>query len=77
MIKPKQVTPEKDFKLHVIFDNGKESIIDASFILLESGPVVDPLKNWEHFQKVSIVDGIISWPTGYDIAPEYLLELAA
>lgn len=48
-----------------------------SFILNENGTVVEPLKNWEVFQQVSIVDGVITWPTGYDIDPSFLLELAS
>lgn len=77
MIKPKQVIPNKDFTLQIIFDNGKKSTIDVSFILAESGEVVEPLKSWDNFQKVSIIDGIITWPTGYDISPDYLIELAS
>lgn len=76
MIKPKLVIPNKDFTLQIIFDNGKKSTVDVSFILNESGEVVEPLKEWNHFQRVSIIDGIITWETGYDISPDYLLDLA-
>lgn len=47
-----------------------------SFIFEESGPVVDPLKIYDNFRLVAVNDGVISWPTGYDIDPEYLIELA-
>ncbi len=77
MIKPKKVIAQKNFFIIVHFDNGKISNIDMSFILNENGTVVEPLKNWEVFQQVSIVDGIVTWPTGYDIDPSFLLELAS
>lgn len=77
MIKPRKVIAQKNFFIVVHFDNGKISNIDMSFILNEQGPVVDPLKTWEIFQQVEIIDDVITWPTGYDIDPNFLVELAS
>lgn len=77
MTRVKSVNAHPNFKLTVIFDNGKSSLIDMNFIFNESGPVVEPLKQFENFQKVYIENGIITWPTGYDIDPNYLEELAS
>lgn len=77
MIKAKKVIPHPDFKLTVTFEDDRECIIDMSFIFEESGPVVDPLKIYDNFRLVAVDNGVISWPTGYDIDPEYLIELAS
>ncbi len=77
MIKVIKVVPHPNFKLTVTFENNQISVIDMNFILNESGPVVDPLKAYENFQKVYIENGIITWPTGYDIDPAYLQKLAS
>ena len=77
MIKAKKVIPHLDFKITVTFEDNRVCIIDMNFIFEESGPVIDPLKTYDAFKNVTIVDGIVTWPTGYDIDPEYLLELAS
>lgn len=77
MIKVKRVIPHPDFKLTVIFENNSISTVDMNFIFQESGPVVNPLKSYDQFCLVYIEDGVITWPTGYDIDPHYLLELAS
>ncbi len=77
MIKVKSVIPHPDFKLTVIFEDNTTSTVDMNFIFQESGPVVNPLKTYDQFKLVYIQDGIITWPTGYDIDPNYLLELAS
>jgi hypothetical protein len=77
VIKVKEVIPHPDFKLTVIFENGNVSSIDMNFIFHEFGPVVNPLKSYEQFRLVYLEDGIITWPTGYDIDPHHLQELAS
>lgn len=77
MTKVKNVVAHPNFKLTVVFEDNKTSVIDMNFIFSESGPVIEPLKTYDNFQKVFIEDGVITWPTGYDIAPEYLEELAS
>lgn len=77
MTKVKEVIPHPDFKLTVIFEDNNISTIDMNFIFQESGPVVNPLKSYENFRLVFVEDGVITWPTGYDIDPQYLRELAS
>jgi hypothetical protein len=36
--------------------------------------VVDPLKDVREFSKVFVRNGIVTWTTGYDIDPYYLVE---
>jgi len=61
-------------RIHVIFNDGKSSTID--FVQWLEGPVFEPLKDAEYFQRFFIDGGTVSWPNGADIAPETLYEQA-
>ena len=56
------------------FNDGVEQTIDFEQWL--EGPVFEPLKDINYFQKFFIEGGTVSWPNGADIAPETLHELA-
>ena len=47
---------------------------DMSYLSSEHGPVVDAIKSAAEFAKVFIDRGIVSWPSGYDIDPYFLVE---
>ena len=42
----------------------------ARSFFTESSPMIDPLKDINHFQKVFIELGSLSWPSGYEIHAE-------
>jgi hypothetical protein len=73
MIKALKVIATTDFQIIVELEDGRSLKMDMNFLKEESGPVVDPLKKIEEFKKVFINQGIVTWPSGYDIDP-YLLE---
>ena len=59
------------------FDDGREGVIDLEDELW--GDVFEPLKEPEIFQRFRVdteLDTIV-WPTGADLAPEFLYERAA
>jgi hypothetical protein len=58
----------------VTLDDGRILLHEMSDIENKSGPVIQSLKNDEEFKKVFISNGIVTWPSGYDIDPEYLIE---
>ena len=37
---------------------------------------IDPIKTIEGFRRVFVRNGIITWPSGYDIDPYFLMETA-
>ena len=66
-----------DYKIGVTFDDGREGVIDLEDELW--GDVFEPPKEPEIFQRFRVdteLDTIV-WPTGADLAPEFLYERAA
>ena len=42
---------------------------DFSFLLDETGPMLEPLKDPAYFKRVFVEDGALTWPNGYDWDP--------
>ena len=66
----------RDYRIRVTFDDGLEGVIDLAGDLW--GEVFEPLKNIDVFQQFSVdteLDTIV-WPTGADLAPEFIREQA-
>jgi hypothetical protein len=62
------------YMIHLVFNDGVESMVDFSEWLV--GPVFEPLKDRDYFQRFFIEGGTVTWPNGADIAPETLHERA-
>ena len=64
-----------DYKLELVFNDGKQKIVDLRDELY--GAAFEPLKDKSFFQKVSInpETQTIEWPNGADFAPEFLYEI--
>ena len=62
------------YSIHVTFNDGKSGTID--FLQWLEGPIFEPLKDGEYFQRFFLDGGTVSWPNGADIAPETLYEQA-
>jgi len=62
------------YSIHVTFNDGKSGTID--FVRWLEGPIFEPLKDPEYFQRFFLDGGTVSWPNGADIAPETLYEQA-
>ncbi len=74
MIRALKVIATEDFHVIADLEDGRTLKLNMSFIKNESGPVVEPLKTFEEFKKVFIKDGIVTWSTGYDVDPYFLVE---
>ena len=66
------------FKLRVRFNDGTAGTHDFTAIVGEPGPMLEPLREHAYFQRVFLEYGALTWPNGFDIAPEWLRrEMAA
>ncbi len=74
MIKAIQVTANDDYTILVTLEDGRIIRMDMNFIKRQQGPVVDVLKQVNEFKKVFVRNGIVTWHTGYDIDPYFLVD---
>jgi hypothetical protein len=65
-------------RLRVRFSDGTLGEHDFSPMAAESGPMLEPLRDPAFFARVFLDFGALTWPNGFDIAPEWLRrEMAA
>lgn len=57
-------------RIHLTFNDGTSGTVDFSRWL--EGPVFEPLRNEEYFQRFFLEGGTVTWPNGADVAPETL-----
>jgi Protein of unknown function (DUF2442) len=60
------------FRLRVSFNDGSEGVHDFAAMVLERGPMLEPLRDEAYFARVFLEFGAPTWPNGFDIAPEWL-----
>jgi hypothetical protein len=63
-----------DFKVHLVFQDGTKGTVNFEEWL--NGPVFEPLRDQDFFQRFFIEAGTLVWPNGADVAPETLYETA-
>ena len=66
-----------DYKIQATFDDGRDGVLDLEGELW--GEVFEPLKDLAVFRRFRVdteLDTLV-WPTGADLAPEFLYEHAA
>jgi hypothetical protein len=73
MIKITHIDILDKYKLHIVFDDGVEKIIDGRQFIGDD-PFTQPLSDPEYFRKVKIYDNGrgLYWPNDYDICPDNL-----
>ncbi len=69
----KRIEYKSNYVYFVEFDDGSNGDVDFSEYI-GKGPVFEPFRELEFFQRATIEGGTISWPNGVDIAPETLYE---
>jgi len=62
------------YRIHLAFNDGVENTVDFSQWL--EGPIFEPLKDLEYFQRFFVEGGTVTWPNGADVAPETLYSRA-
>ena len=66
------------YRLRVRFADGSEGTHDFSALVKEPGPMLEPLRDEAYFNRVFLEFGALTWPNGFDVAPEWLRrEMAA
>jgi len=65
-----EATHEGRFRLRLVFDDRTTKTVDFQRWL--NGPVFEPLKDVQYFQRFFLDGGTVAWPNGADIAPEAL-----
>jgi hypothetical protein len=60
------------FRLRVEFNDGSAGVHDFSAMVQEPGPMLTPLRDETYFARVFLEFGALTWPNGFDIAPEWL-----
>ena len=66
------------FRLRIAFNDGSGGIHDFSAMVNEPGSLLEPLRRESYFDRVFLEFGALTWPNGFDIAPEWLRrEMAA
>lgn len=60
------------FRLRVRFTDGSEGVHDFAALMNEPGPMLEPLRDEGNFARVFLEFGALTWPNGFDIAPEWL-----
>lgn len=62
-----------DYRLALWFTDGRYGEWDFSELATrETGPMVEPFKDPDYFDRVFLEMGGLTWPNGYDWSPEAL-----
>jgi hypothetical protein len=61
-----------DFKITLMFNDGKEKCVDLKEELW--GEIFEPLKDINYFKEFTLNPFTIEWSNGADFAPEFLYE---
>lgn len=66
-----------DYRVRFVFDDGREGLVDLRRTIFdEPQSVFAPLRDVVVFRQLFIERGVLCWPGGPDIAPEYIYFLA-
>jgi Protein of unknown function (DUF2442) len=60
-----------NYVIHIEFENGEHKMLDCSSWLKENLGDFEDLKSEENFKLFQVKNGLLVWPNGYDLAPEY------
>lgn len=72
MIKVRQIEWLADKRLRFRFSDDSAGEYDFARLIAEGGPMIEPLRDADYFQRVFLEFGAPTWPNGFDIAPVWL-----
>jgi hypothetical protein len=68
----REVTPNEDFSLYIVFDTGEKRLLDMK-PYLDFG-VFKRLRDYEKFKSARVAFDTIEWDEGADLDPEFIFE---
>jgi hypothetical protein len=66
----KEVRPQEDYTLSIVFENGEKGVLDMKPIL--NFGVFQRLKKYEIFRQVRVGFDTVEWECGVDLDPEFI-----
>ena len=60
------------FRLGIHFNDGSHGVHDFTDLVSRPGEMREPLRTPDYFNRVFLEFGALTWPNGYDMAPEWL-----
>ena len=60
------------YRLRLRFNDGSEGVHDFAALAREPGSMLAPLQDPAFFARVFLEFGALTWPNGFDVAPEWL-----
>lgn len=63
-----------DYKIRLFFSNGEIRVVNLESHL--TGPIFEPLLDYDNFKNFSIPFNTIQWGNGADFAPEFLYGIS-
>lgn len=67
-----KVTPNEDFSLNIVLDNGEKRLLDMK-PYLDFGVFIK-LRDYERFRQARVAFDTIEWDEGVDLDPEFIYE---
>lgn len=77
MVRIKKVKYLSEYKLELLFNDGKTKIVDFENWINQGGFYILPLRDIKYFKKVMMDESnyTICWPNGADFCPDVLYEI--
>jgi hypothetical protein len=69
MVDVLRLRPLDGHRLWVRFTDGTEGVRDLAGVIADGGPMVQPLKSQDYFNRVFVELGAPTWPNGFDLDP--------
>ena len=72
MIKVLEARYLGDFQIRLHFSDGREGVYRGQALLLNQGPLLEPLRDENYFRRFFLDAGALCWPNGLELSPAKL-----
>lgn len=67
LVKVIKVEPRGAYRVHIWFSNGEAGERDLADVIGAGGDVVAPIRDPAEFARVFVQNGVLAWPSGFDL----------